>query len=290
MAILKSSKTYNNGIWHKVDVTRDEKVGQLSVDNAVNPRVSSTGQSTELNIIQPIIFGGISEEISTNTQFAKNIPISNYQFVGCLRDLKVLNKNISDSDGREHNVKPCYSHEENGKFIGFGGGSIVVEENFTVGTDMELSLDIKPRTINGILASVSADDDNYFLLELVDGAVFATFNNGAGAFTVRSTPKLKYQICDGQWHKVKVYKYKNVCKLDVDYVTYGPVVGTSGVAFAKTEDPLYIGGIPRGEIHPFVLSNGAYVGCVKNLQIDNRPKSLYGKANGNVQLGSCSTL
>lgn len=290
MAILKSSKTYNNGIWYKVDVTRDEKVGQLSVDNAVNPRVSSTGQSTELNIIQPIIFGGISEEISTNTQFAKNIPISNYQFVGCLRDLKVLNKNISDSDGREHNVKPCYSHEENGKFIGFGGGSIVVEENFTVGTDMELSLDIKPRTINGILASVSADDDNYFLLELVDGAVFATFNNGAGAFTVRSTPKLKYQICDGQWHKVKVYKYKNVCKLDVDYVTYGPVVGTSGVAFAKTEDPLYIGGIPRGEIHPFVLSNGAYVGCVKNLQIDNRPKSLYGKANGNVQLGSCSTL
>lgn len=60
-----------------MDVTRDEKVGQLSVDNAVNPRVSSTGQSTELNIIQPIIFGGISEEISTNTQFAKNIPVSN---------------------------------------------------------------------------------------------------------------------------------------------------------------------------------------------------------------------
>lgn len=42
-----------------------------------------------------------------------------------------------------------------------------------------------------------------------------------------------------------VYKYKNVCKLDVDLATYGPVVGTSGVAFAKTEDPLYIGGIPR---------------------------------------------
>ena len=59
-----------------MDVTREKKVGKLSVDDRVNPRVSSTGPATELNIIQPVTFGGISQEKQGISQFAKNIPVS----------------------------------------------------------------------------------------------------------------------------------------------------------------------------------------------------------------------
>lgn len=305
-ATYKTEQKYNDGVWHKMEVSRKKKDGQISVDDVTSPKITSPGGSTELNIIPPFSFGGISEETLANPFFIRTLPIKNYQLIGCIRDLKIMDEDIEYDQGNKYDVKPCYTHEESGAFIGKGGGSIMVDNNFTVGSDMVFSMEIRPRTINGVLASVYADKDFFFLLQLSNGKVYTTFNNGAGTFTAHSTPKLKYSICDGQWHKIKVGKYKQVSSLYVDDVRYKSEYTGTGTSCSKTAHPLYIGGTP--ERNPFIMSNEPYVGCIKNLHVSHPISSpsgigchndldlsrvwtsMHGKATGNVQFGSCSTL
>lgn len=63
-------------------------------------------------------------------------------------------------------------------------------------------MEIKPRTQNALLLSVGALE--FLTLQLINGTVKFSVNNGAGIETVIYDPTQKNLLCDGHWHQIKV--------------------------------------------------------------------------------------
>lgn len=97
---------------------------------------------------------------------------------------------------------PCSESVEEGVFFGKGGGYIRLREKFKVGLELDLKLDIKPRNVSGILVAVHGRRD-YLVLELVEGSITLTVNNGKGPISTSFTPEKKHYFCDGNWHHIQ---------------------------------------------------------------------------------------
>ncbi len=63
-------------------------------------------------------------------------------------------------------------------------------------------MDIKPRNLSGILMAVHAKKD-YMILQMVDGAIKFTVENGNGPVTAVFQPAFPAQFCDGHWHNIQ---------------------------------------------------------------------------------------
>lgn len=71
-------------------------------------------------------------------------------------------------------------------------------DKFRVGFDIDISLEVKPRYTSGILVAVHSLKD-YLLLQMVNGTIKFTVDNGLGAITVSYKPVQPQDVCDGQW-------------------------------------------------------------------------------------------
>jgi len=78
-------------------------------------------------------------------------------------------------------------------------------EPFKVGQEIHIKLDIRPRSTNGILMSAHGKGD-YFVLQLIDGAIKISVNNGKKSFSTVFTPPQPFYLCDGQWHNIESTK------------------------------------------------------------------------------------
>ena len=68
--------------------------------------------------------------------------------------------------------------------------------------------------------------------------------NGGGELVVRYTPDNPGALCDGNWHKIHIWKKRKVVQLQVDG---GDVLDGGGIgsqSSADLSDPLYVGGLP----------------------------------------------
>ena len=65
-----------------------------------------------------------------------------------------------------------------------------------------LSVDIRPRKENGLIFAVlpAGDISDSLSLQLINGSVQFSFNNGVGPIIVKATPPA---VCDGQWHSIR---------------------------------------------------------------------------------------
>ena len=63
-------------------------------------------------------------------------------------------------------------------------------------------MDIKPRSTSGVLLAVHGKRD-YLLLQMVDGVIKFTVDNGKGPITSSfKPPKDEFLFCDGNWHQI----------------------------------------------------------------------------------------
>jgi hypothetical protein len=76
------------------------------------------------------------------------------------------------------------------------------DPNFRVGVKIDIKLDIRPRKTSGVLMSVHGRRD-YLLLQMVDGVLKFSVDNGKGAIAAHYTPPHEHYICDGHWHSVQ---------------------------------------------------------------------------------------
>jgi len=72
-----------------------------------------------------------------------------------------------------------------------------------MGKEMEITMDIKPRSIDGILMSVNVTKRNYLILEMKNGSISFTVDLGKGPISASNTPGDPYFLCDGLWHSIK---------------------------------------------------------------------------------------
>lgn len=140
-------------------------------------------------------------------------------------------------------------------------------KKFRVGLDFDITLQIKPRNISGLLLAVQGRRD-YLILQMVDGAMSFTVDNGRGAIVTTFKPNSKFQFCDGQWHEIHAVKAKNVVTLSVDGSFTQPGIGVPGVSSTDTNHGLFIGGHPKADRLTGLLTDTPFVGCVRNIVIE----------------------
>lgn len=68
---------------------------------------------------------------------------------------------------------------------------------------MEIRLDIKPRSIDGILISMRTPTKNFFTLEMKNGTLSCSVDVGKGPIFTSSTRPSPNYLCDGAWHTIK---------------------------------------------------------------------------------------
>ncbi len=89
---------------------------------------------------------------------------------------------------------------EPGYFIG-PSGAILAARKYRVGLDFDVTMDIKPRNVSGILLAIQGRRD-YLILQMIDGTLTFTVDNGRGPITAVFKPQSPAQFCDGQWHNI----------------------------------------------------------------------------------------
>lgn len=162
-----------------------------------------------------------------------------------------------------------------------------LRDRFKVGNETSISFDIKPRSLNGLLLSVYGKDA-MFVIQLVNGTINFTVDNGSGPFSTVFKLDGDKSICDGEWHTIQAIKTQYVITLTVDQVQTSPGFGEIKVVLKDTSRPLFLGGHPHLTKARGLIVRKPFNGCIRNVKIKDavQPISL-NMAVGNVRTGVC---
>ncbi|XP_062570476.1 laminin subunit alpha-4-like, partial [Saccostrea cucullata] len=292
---LETDQTYNDGKWHTVDFGRVDKWGKISVDGETPKEGISPGGTKALNVRRPYFLGGITPQLQGHDKIKGHLQGVLGSFDGCIRNMKI-NENSFGEPVREQKVSQCVANLEQGTFFNDQGGYITLFDDYEVGLDFAFNLDIRPKNLSGVILAVhgSSKSDDFILLQLVDGKVIATADNGLGEVTTTYVPRSENALCDGEWHKISVNKAKNLLLLTVDGMNAPTGTGPRGSLEIHTRDPLYIGGVPDFNRRSILVDRN-FSGCMRNFEIRRgkddsyQPKYFAGaKAiTGNITLNKC---
>uniref|UniRef100_A0A2H8TTK7 Laminin subunit alpha n=2 Tax=Melanaphis sacchari TaxID=742174 RepID=A0A2H8TTK7_9HEMI len=285
---IKAQLPVNDRNWHSINWIRSNTNAELFVDNIP---VGSSLISDCKNMNSIYYLGGVHP-----TAYQKVIEYigMNETFIGCLRNFKVNSKDVG-SPSRKHGVTKCSEKVEEGAFFHGNGGYIRLLEKFVVGKEFEISMNIKPRSVNGILMSAQSSKKNLLMLKMINGTISFSVNTGKGQISASFTPASPYYLCDGMWHTIKAAKHKNIVRLGVDNMFTTPdQYGKVGTTNNTLTESLYLGGNP-------IFNNrqvNGYLGCIQNVEIVNvniHDKIIFKKfptqiVHGNVTLSVCPTI
>ncbi|VDP19186.1 unnamed protein product [Soboliphyme baturini] len=132
-------------------------------------------------------------------------------------------------------------------------------------------MEIKSRVRNCVLLAISSYDGGDFLtLQVIDGALIFTVNNGAGPEHVKLNLKRKNLFCDGHWHTIRIYKVKNFLTVGVDNVNSHTQMKKRKASTTDTKDPLYLGGVPGNFSSAGLLIQDHFIGCIRSISLGRK--------------------
>jgi len=256
--------------WHTVRAEREGSVAVLLIDG--HHEADNRTDGTDLIDAQPPLYiGGLPNDL---VPFASRIlPHIKSEFGGCLRDFKLNDKKFDDT-GRDLGTSPCQcnappcQYTEQGIYFAKDGGYAIIHPQFVVGVSFSFELEIKPRTKNAVLLSVGVLE--FLTLQILNGTVKFSVDNGAGVESVIYSPPASNMICDGHWHQIKLYKKKNLITLNVDGKSNLKIMTKKSASEANTKDPLYLGGVPKDIKRKGLDTVEPYIGCVRILNIGKK--------------------
>lgn len=281
---MTSKNLYNDDQWHTVVITRDQNKGKLVINGDDESFGEATGSSRAMNLMLPYSFGGVNDNALDDLNVNLSLEKDKF-FSGCIRN--IMTSERKPSKPQPFGVIPCSENVEQGVFFGKGGGHIKLKDRFKVGLDMTISMDIKPRTMNGLLLSVHGKKA-LLLLQLINGTITFTVNNGDGDIVAVFKPDETQNFCDGAWHSINAVKSKYVITLTVDGVSSQPSIGNANSPSTDTSRPLFLGGHPfLGKARGLTIRR-PFLGCVRNVKIKDKLQAIQaGMTVGNVQTGVC---
>ncbi|XP_060947763.1 laminin subunit alpha-4 [Limanda limanda] len=278
---IKSEEKYNDGAWHNVIFIRDGSVGRLIIDGltVLEDRVQESNISWHVN--SPLYVGGVPPG-----RALKNVQRNSaYSFTGCLKNLQLDGlwlPSVTETFG----VTPCFDGlSEAGTYFSEEGGYIVLDDSFNLGLKFELVMEVRPRVASGVLMHLFTAD-GFITMYTHQGAVEVLVNDGTHEFSTKVSPK--QGLCAGNWHRITVIRDANVVQLDVDS-EISHMVGPVNASSTDTTKPVFIGGAPDLFLPESLPTRKLYIGCMRNLTINNSPVSLSKAAvvSGSVSVGTC---
>ncbi|XP_056307479.1 cadherin EGF LAG seven-pass G-type receptor 1 isoform X2 [Danio aesculapii] len=158
---------------------------------------------------------------------------------------------------------------------------------------------------------------DFIAIEIVEEQIQLTFSAGESKTTV--TPFVAGGVSDGQWHTVHLHYYNkpNIGRLGVPHgpsqekvavvalddcdvsmaLRFGGQIGNYSCAARGTQTgqkksldltgPLLVGGVPNLP-EDFPVQNRDFVGCIKNLTIDNKPIDMANFISNNGTSAGCA--
>ncbi|XP_022314761.2 laminin subunit alpha-like [Crassostrea virginica] len=294
MLYLQTDEKYNDGKWHSVEFGRNQKTGKISVDGGTPQEGLSPGPTRSLNVRRPYFVGGITPQLQSHEKVKKHLQGVLGSFEGCMRNMKQSSESFGIPKN-EQKVSSCVTNLERGSFFNDQGGYITLYDKYYVGLDFAFNLDIRPRNLSGVILAIHnpVENGDFILLQLVDGKVIATADNGQGEVTTEYVPQVENALCDGEWHHISVNKAKNVLLLTVDESNAPAGTGAVGSSEINTNDPMYIGGVPDFNLRGVQVDRN-FSGCIRNFEIRRGKGELYkaqylssGEVTGDVTLNKC---
>ncbi|XP_049703370.2 laminin subunit alpha [Helicoverpa armigera] len=284
-AIISSTITYNDTEWHSVTLSRSGGHGKLAVDSELVGETSAVCNSPA-GLAAPYYYGGLRD---LDDQISSNLEGFYQPFKGCLKGLLMNGQRVTDVSYRVNSLR-CTDTVEEGVYFGASNNMqsnyLKLLENFKVGDEVSISMEIRPRNSTGLLLSVHGKRD-YLVLELLENEVVANVENGHGPFRASYSLGNKFALCDGNWHKIHVVKSLYVVSVGVDGHFSKP--GLGAYASTDTRSSLYIGGHEK-PLHRVrgVRSRRGFTGCIKNIVIGESPVKIPLTAAGrNTHIGVC---
>ncbi|XP_030319126.1 laminin subunit alpha-5 isoform X3 [Calypte anna] len=283
---IRSKEKFRDGQWHTVFFSRDQGRAQLVIDGlrAQDAAVATTGLFVART---PLYIGGIPPG-----KAPAHIPAAAASsFDGCLRNPQLDGKPLGPPS-HTFGVTPCYEGAlENGVFFSADGGAITLADAVTTEQDLEVTLEVRPRSASGLIFHVSTRRSHHLLLYMEETKVTVRAHAGADEF---STSVTSPSLCDGQWHSIAVTKWKNIIQVDVD-AEGNYTMGPSQPPAPSTRATFYLGGLPeteQGSTASLSPPLPHYVGCVRNLVMNRSHVDLSrtGTVRGSVGLQGCPVL
>jgi laminin alpha 3/5 len=200
---ITSKNQYDNNDWNTVEFSRKRK--ELTLKVGSEEQQGDLKEKCRNMELRPSYFVGGSdqktlEDIEINLDlksfFAKNA------FFGCIKDIRLNSQPLITAKPPSEGVLPCSDNIERGVFFGKSGGHIKVRDKFRVGSDLTISMDIKPRNLTGVLTSVHGKK-SFFIVEMIKGNIHFSVDSGDGARSAIFTPDADQSLCDGKWHTGK---------------------------------------------------------------------------------------
>ncbi|KAG1934304.1 laminin subunit alpha-1 [Pimephales promelas] len=231
----------------------------VSVDSSDSDRISTKGHT--LDVEGKLYLGGIP-----STYTAKRIGNVTHSLAACLQDV-TLNGVRMDLNGPlvADGTSSCFSGAQDGTFFSGGGYAAFMKEGYNVGSDVTVSLDFRSTAPDGILLGISSTKVDAIGLELINGQVVFSVNNGAGR--ISATSRNSGSMCDGRWRTLVANKQKHSLSLTVDGVTVTVENPYSSSTSAETKNPIYVGGHPAEVKQNCLRTRESFRGCMKNLRV-----------------------
>lgn len=168
----------------------------------------------------------------------------------------------------------CFATIEIGAFFQ-GDAYAVYDERFNVNTKLEVELEFRTWKINGVLLSLAEEPEGTpsLAVELYEGEVIVSVDfgfNGTGPFRARKAFSSKLAKCDGRWHVLKVHLSPRELSLTVDHHKVFYALSPASLPEPHTQSPLYVGGLPEGGINGALFGRDSFVGCLRNMAINDK--------------------
>ncbi|MCI4383457.1 hypothetical protein PGIGA_G00026660 [Pangasianodon gigas] len=247
--LIYYQKKINNGAWHNIRFSVEQHVTHLVVDG----------------------FRGI--------RFPQK------SVIGCIRNVRFNNVLIGEP-AVNHGGAPCFDGVvEEGAYFAGGGSHIILEKHFRLGAEFDLTFEVRPRNMTGLLFHCRGHQDHSLSVFLKKGTVVVQMNDGAGDYSTSVTPPLP--LCAESFHRVTVTKKGNVIKLKMGRKS-NSAVGPHVHSPSKTRHTLYIGGVPETK-RKRVPVWSSYLGCLRNVQINQAALSFKSVSSvfGSVNVNEC---
>uniref|UniRef100_H3AL54 Laminin subunit alpha 5 n=1 Tax=Latimeria chalumnae TaxID=7897 RepID=H3AL54_LATCH len=274
---LRVREKYNDSQWHTIFFSRDQNKASLVIDG-LKAQTGTLLKTDDFIARNPFYVGGVPADKDASLR----------SFRGCMKNLKLDGEPL-EPPTRVYGVIPCFQGSlEPGVYFSANGGYVTQDNSFVIGRDFELMLEVRPQSPSGLVFHAGRKG-HYVTLYTENGKATVKVNTGAGGISASVTPR--QSLCDGQWHAIAVIKRKNVIQLDVD--TEGNyTVGPSHAHSAGNEELLYVGGVPDTVEIPVVPPPSSYIGCIRNVIINQNPTDLFRtkSVHGAVGLQGCPVI
>ncbi|XP_024147137.1 laminin subunit alpha-4 [Oryzias melastigma] len=278
---ISSKGRLDDGAWHHINLSRDGSLGHLTVDGLKNLEGRARRRNDPWQISRPLFIGGVFPGLAL-----KNVPRNSaLSFTGCLKDLK-LNEMKLSTPAETFGVTPCFEgHSEPGTYFSEEGGYLILDKSHQLGLKFELVMELRPRVASAVLLHARSSEQ-FFTLYIHQGAVVVLIKDGPHEFFTKVSPRRG--VCDGAWHRITVIRDVGILQLNVDS-EISHVVGQVKTSSADSEQLVVIGGFPNHFPTDNIATRNSFVGCMKNLSINNSPVSFSKAAlvSGAVNVGTC---